>query len=257
MYHITQQDWTFGYMGALVDSGANGGMAGSDTRVLSMVPHAHVDITGVEGSAMECLPLVQCASIVETVDEGRIVLIISQYAHKPDSKIIHSKSQLEHFGGIIHDSAITAGGHQMVVTHEGYAIPLHVCNGLYYMDMSPATDTDLDLLPHGFLTADSPWNPDIVDEEFFFDASDTLLDLPMVHNQREARDTRLELFGSQHTLPLNAADPIITQDCFDAAVEDLIVFSQTMKCRLPNLDALLPNFGWVSKEHICDTLEKT
>ena len=66
------------------------------------------------------------------------------------------------------------------------------------MDMSPTTDTELELLPHVFLTADSPWNPDIVDEEFFFDASDTLLDLPMVHNRHEARDMHLELFGSQH-----------------------------------------------------------
>ena len=91
-----------------------------------------------------------------------------------------------------------------------------------------------------------------MDEEFFFDASDTLLD-----HQREARDMHLELFGSQHTLSLDSADPIITQDRFDAAVEDLVVLSQTMKRRLPDLDALLPNFGCVSKEHIRDTLAKT
>ena len=30
-----------------------------------------------------------------------------------------------------------------------------------------------------------------------------------------------------------------------------------MKCRHPDLNALLPNFGWVSKEHIRDTLAKT
>ena len=33
--------------------------------------------------------------------------------------------------------------------------------------------------------------------------------------------------------------------------------SQTMKQCLPDLDALLPNFGWVGKEHIRDTLDKT
>ena len=109
-----------------------------------------MDITGVGGSVMERLPLVQCASVIDTIDEGRIVLIMSQYTHKPDSKTIHSKSQLEHFGSIVHGSAISAGGHQMVVTHEGYAIPLHICNGLYFLDMSPATDTKLDHLPHDF-----------------------------------------------------------------------------------------------------------
>ena len=53
--------------------GANGSMAGMDTRVLATVPHAHVDITSVGGSVLEWLPLIQCASIVDMVDEGKIV----------------------------------------------------------------------------------------------------------------------------------------------------------------------------------------
>ena len=53
IYRITHQERVPGYMGALVDSGANGGMARCDTPVLSMVPHAHVDITGVGDSVME------------------------------------------------------------------------------------------------------------------------------------------------------------------------------------------------------------
>ena len=40
-------------------------------------------------------------------------------------------------------------------------------------------------------------------------------------------------------------------------MDGLVAFPQTMKRCLPDLDALLPNFGWVSKEHICDTLAKT
>ena len=93
-YHVSEQHHQIGYTDARVDSGANGGMASSDTHVLSIVPHAHVDITGVGGDVMEWLPLVQCASMVETIDEGKIVLIMSQYAHKPDAKTIHSKSQV-------------------------------------------------------------------------------------------------------------------------------------------------------------------
>ena len=165
-------------MGALVDSEASGGMAGMDTQVLSTVPHAHIDITSVGGSVLERLPLVQCASVVDMVDEGKIVLIISQYAHKPDSKTIHSKSQLESFGSLVHDSTVSASGHQVIVTHEGYVILLHVCNGLCYMDMKPASDSDLEQYTHVFITSDAPWNPNIVDDEFFFDASDSLLSIP-------------------------------------------------------------------------------
>ena len=132
IYRISQQDQIAGYTGAVVDSGANGGLAGFDTRILSIIPHTHVDITGVRGDVMEWLPLVQWASVVETIDEGKIILIMSQYAHRPDSKTIHSKSQLEYFGSVVYDSAKAAGGHQMVVTHEGYAIPLHVQQIILY-----------------------------------------------------------------------------------------------------------------------------
>ena len=115
-YRIKTQELQMGYMGALVDSGANGGMAGMDTWVLSTVPHAHVDITSVGGSVLEQLPLVQCASVVDMVDEGKIVFIMSQYAHKPDSKTIYSKSQLESVGSLVHESAALAGGDRIPST---------------------------------------------------------------------------------------------------------------------------------------------
>ena len=244
-------------MGALVDSGANGGMAGSDTHVLSIVPHAHVDITGVGGDVMErlLLPLVQCASTVETIDEGKIVLIMSQYTHKPAAKTIHSKSQVKHFGGMVYDLALGAGGHQMVVTHEGYPIPLHVRNGLYYMNMSPATDDELDLFPHVFFTADSPWNPDIADEEFFYDALDSIVDLPIIQTWHDGRDPIVDSFGNVNSLILTPSDLPITQEHHEAVLDTLSIMSQTMKRRLPDLDVLLPNFGWVGKDHIRDTLE--
>ena len=89
---------------------------------------------------------------------------------------------------MVYDSALGAGGHQIVVTHEGYAIPLHVRNGLYYMDMSPAMDEELELFPHVFFTADALWNPDIVDEEFFYDASDSIIDLPIIQAWCDGRN---------------------------------------------------------------------
>ena len=67
-----------------------------------------IDITGVGGDVMEHLPLVQCTSLIETINEGNIIILMSQYAHKPDSKTIHSKLQLEHFGGLAYDSVKTA-----------------------------------------------------------------------------------------------------------------------------------------------------
>ena len=153
-------------------------MAGPNTHILSIVPNTHVDITGISGSPIEQLPLVQCAAFVNTLDEGQVILIMSQYAYSPKGKTIHSKSQLESFGCSVHDSALRAGGKQCIYTPEGYVIPLHVRHGLFHMDMQPPTDDDLHNHPHVFLTADSPWNPDNVDEEFHHDVlTDTALPL--------------------------------------------------------------------------------
>ena len=192
----------------------------------------------------------QCASVVETIDEGKIIRIMSQYAHKPESKTIHSKSQLEHFGSVVYDSAKAVGGHKMVVTHEGYAIPLHVRNGLLYMDIHPATDDDMEVYPHVFLTADSLWNPDIVDEEFFSNSLQSLYDVPHVQARRDAHDPHIDPFGELYVTSITHTGDSITQEQFDHA-------PQHMKRRLPDLDALLPNFSWVGKEHIHDTLSKT
>ena len=109
LYQMSQQDHVGHYTGVLVDSSANGGMAGTDTCLLATVPHAHVDITGVGSNVLECLPLVQCASVVDTIDEGKIMLIMSPYAHKPNAKTIHSKPQLEQFGSLVHDSTLNMG----------------------------------------------------------------------------------------------------------------------------------------------------
>ena len=79
----------------------------------------------------------------------------------------------------------------MVITHEGYAIPLHVRDRLYYMDMKAAFDDELDTLPHVFLTVDAPWNPSIMDEEFFVDHQDSVLDIPAIQQCHEGRDPML------------------------------------------------------------------
>ena len=75
---------------------------------------------------------------------------------------------------------IVSGGHHVIVTHEGYVIPLHVHNGLCYVDMKPASDSDLEQYTHVFITLDAPWNPNIVNHEFYFDAPDSLLSIASI-----------------------------------------------------------------------------
>ena len=246
--------------GALVDSGANGGMAGPNTHVLSIVPNAHVDIARISGSPIEQLPLVQCTALVNTLDKGQVILIMSQYAHSPKGKTIHSKSQLESFSCSVHDSA-----QQCIYTPEGYVIPLHVRHGLFYMDMQPPTDDDLHNHPHVFLTSDSLWNPDNVDEELHHDVltDTTLTEDTLLQGLWNARDHRVDAYGGIHLHFFDALQDESTPSddlFFDAyeptysytvtrlacCLDALSIFGTHMKHRLPDLDALKPNFGWVS-----------
>ena len=73
-YCITTQDHQASYPGTLMDSSANGGMAGFDTCLLATVPHVHVDITGVGSNILQQLPLLQCASVVDTIDKNPLFL---------------------------------------------------------------------------------------------------------------------------------------------------------------------------------------
>ena len=125
---------------------------------------------------------------------------MSQYAHSPKGKTIHSKFQLESFGCLVHDSALCTGGRQCIYTPEGYVIPLHVHHGLFYMDMQPPTNDDLNNHPRVFPTANSPWNPDNVDEEFHHDAfTDTALtEDTLLQSLRNVRDPHVDAYGGIH-----------------------------------------------------------
>ena len=180
---------------------------------------------------------------------------MSQYAYKPDAKTIHSKSQMEHFSCLVYDSTLTGGGRQSIITPEGYVIPLHVHNGLCYMDLTPATDTPISTYPNVFLTTDTQWNPDIVDEEFFIDHSSLITDLPDIQQQHDACDSCLDAFGDFNTLSVSSVPT--TQACHAFVPDTLLMSPQQMKHHLPDIDILLPNFGWVGKDRIRDTLVKT
>ena len=107
---------------------------------------------------------------------------------------------MEYFGWSVHDSALRAGGQQCIYTPEDYVIPLHVRHGLFYMDMQPPTDDNLHNLPHVFLTANSPWNPDYVDEEFHHDVfTDTALtEDTLLQSLRNAHDPHVDAYGGIH-----------------------------------------------------------
>ncbi len=82
--------------GALVDQGANGGIAGNDCRVIEVnnQPHRYVNVEGIDGHVMERRRLVTAGAITHS-NRGPVILIMHQYAHSGKGHSIHSSPQLE------------------------------------------------------------------------------------------------------------------------------------------------------------------
>ena len=72
-YHVAQANCT--EHGSLVDRGANGGLAGSDVRVLSTSPRK-CTVTGIDNHEIPGLDLVQYAALVDT-NHGIVSIIMN------------------------------------------------------------------------------------------------------------------------------------------------------------------------------------
>ena len=64
--------------GSMVDRGANGGLAGSDVRILSRSSRK-CTVTGIDSHELQGLDVVQCAALVQT-NHGIVNLIMNEYA---------------------------------------------------------------------------------------------------------------------------------------------------------------------------------
>ncbi len=131
-----------------MDGGANGGMTGSDVRIISSSDFHRAHVTGIGDSTITDLPLITAAGFVQTHRGPAIVFMHHQYAHYGKGHTIHSTAQIRSFGTQVHDSPRSQGGQQRLITSEGYHIPLSYRSGLPYMDMRPPTDDELHQLPH-------------------------------------------------------------------------------------------------------------
>jgi hypothetical protein len=149
--------------GSLIDRGANGGLCGSEVLILSETGQC-CDVTGITNIAVMDLPIVQAAGLIHC-SIGPIFGIFNQYASIGDGKSVHSCAQLQSFGTMIDDVPIACGGTQRIATQEGYIVPLSICDGLAYRDMSPPSADDLERYPHVIFTLDDAWDPLLLDNE--------------------------------------------------------------------------------------------
>ena len=148
---------------SLVDRGANGGLAGTDMRVISTSAHRSVHVEGIDNHQVRDVPIVTAGGVINTT-KGDVIGIFHQYAHINKGASIHSSVQLEAYKQDVNDrSRRVPGGLQRIVTVDGYEIPLAFRNGLPYLPIKPYTDREFETLPHVIMTSDQDWDPSVLD----------------------------------------------------------------------------------------------
>ena len=89
-YHVAQANQAMHQ--SSVDRGANGGLGGSDMRVLSTSPR-QCTVIGINNHEIPGVDIVQCASLVNT-NHGIVNLIMNEYAYYGKGHTIHSSDKL-------------------------------------------------------------------------------------------------------------------------------------------------------------------
>ena len=86
----------------LVDRDANGGLAGSDMRVIYKT-HRKINISGIDNHEVTGLDVVTAATLLNT-SLGKVIGIFNEYAYLGKGSSIHSSGQLEWFKTLVDEN---------------------------------------------------------------------------------------------------------------------------------------------------------
>ena len=149
IYHVSNHSSS--HYGSLIDRGVNGGLAGSDVRILERTGRT-VSVTGIDNHELPGLDIVTCAALLHT-NHGKVVLIMHEYAHYGQGNTIHSPGQIEWFQNTCDDKSFHMGGKQVINFFDGYSTTLQCRTGFMYRSLlGRPTDADLNTYPHVLLT---------------------------------------------------------------------------------------------------------
>ena len=234
----------------LVDRGANGGLAGSDMRVVYKT-HRKINISGIDNHEVNGLDVVTAATLLNT-SLGKVIGIFNEYAHFGKGSSIHSSGQLEWFKTHVDEKSIKVGGTQLITTLDGYSIPLLIKDGLAYAtSLGRPTDHDMDTYPHVFFTSPDEWDPSVLDHDppplDGLDPSQAL-DQPF-------GDPMFDAYGDFNERIIANLNILL-----DAPPEDCRSYTANLhqsSSQEPDWNALRPFFAWTSPSSIQDTFNVT
>ena len=159
-YHVAQPNQA--KHGSLVHKGANGGLAGSDVRVLQ-TSNRKCTVTGIDNHELSGLDVMQCAALVNT-NHGVVNLIMNEYTYYGRGHSKHSSGQIEWYTNIVDDESVQVGGQQRILTIDGYSMQIVCKGGLTYLEfLNIPTGKDLQTYPSVHLTSPNEWDPSVLD----------------------------------------------------------------------------------------------
>ena len=234
----------------LVDHGANGGLAGSDMRVIYKT-HRKINISGIDNHEVNGLDVVTAATLLNT-SLGKVIGIFNEYAHLGKGSSIHSSGQLEWFKTHVDEKSIKVGGTQLITTLDGYSVPLLIKDALAYAtSLGRPTDHDMDSYPHVFFTSPDEWDPSVLDHDppplDGLDPSQ-MLDQPF-------GDPMFDAYGDFNERIIANLNILL-----DAPPEDCRSYTANLhqsSSQEPDWNALRPFFAWTSPSSIQDTFNVT
>ena len=253
-YHVAQASQA--KHGSLVDRGANGGLAGSDVRILSRSSRK-CTVTGIDSHELQGLDVVQCAALVETND-GIDNLIMNEYACYGKGHTIHSSGQIEWFKNSVDDRSVQVGGKQRICTIDGYAMPLTCRGGLMYLSiLGKPTDKDLERYPAVHLTGPHEWDPSVLD--YTHPSGDGEPPWSNDPDERFAFDPNFDGFGDYTQRAIQTLSNLDDSSSTLTPCPTLMTNQHTFRTyqhdvthEAPDYEKFSPYFGWVN----VDTVQK-
>ena len=241
----------------LVDRGANGGLAGSDMRVIHKT-HRKINIQGIDNHEVTGLDVVTAATLLNT-SQGKVIGIFNEYAYLGKGSSIHPSGQLEWFKTNVDEKSVKVGGTQLITTLDGYSVPLLIKDGLAYAtSLGRPSDQDMDTYPHVFFTSPDEWNPSVLDHDPpHLDGLD-----PSQVPDQPFGDPMFDAYGDFNECIIANLNTLLDAppgDC-GSYTEISSVFTANLhqsSPQEPDWNALGPVFAWTSPSSIKDTFNVT
>ena len=238
IYHVSKH--ASSHYGSPIDRGANGGLAGSDVRILERTGKT-VSGTGIGNNELPGFDIVTFATLL-TTSHGKVILIMHEYAYYGRGNTIHYPGQIEWFQNTCDDKSFHVGGSTLSPSLMG--MPPSPVQDL----LGKPTDADLDKFPLVLLTGHHEWDPSVLDYTYPATAGDpSWAPDPSKHDEH---NPRIDDFGHftgkvHHSLTHSTGRSFMAHN------------KHTIKTQPIDFEKLRPYFGWVNKHTIEKTFNKT